>query len=239
MAYVYRHIRLDKNEPFYIGIGNDSNYRRAKSKDNRNKDWHTVVDNCQFDIEILVDNIDYEFAKKKEKEFVRLYGRLDLGTGILVNRTDGGQGNVNWSEENRKKLGERQRGKKASEETRRRLSESHKGYKPTPQALENMRLAQKGKVISRETREKMASKLRGRKLPDWQRKILSEAAMGKRVEWCHRPITQLSVDGDVIKEFESMAAASRELKIQRANIHKVVSGERMVAGGFHFKYKNK
>jgi hypothetical protein len=21
MAYVYRHIRLDKNEPFYIGIG--------------------------------------------------------------------------------------------------------------------------------------------------------------------------------------------------------------------------
>lgn len=23
MAYVYRHIRLDKNEPFYIGIGKD------------------------------------------------------------------------------------------------------------------------------------------------------------------------------------------------------------------------
>jgi len=23
MAYVYRHIRLDKNEPFYIGISND------------------------------------------------------------------------------------------------------------------------------------------------------------------------------------------------------------------------
>ena len=21
MAYVYRHIRLDKNEPFYIGVG--------------------------------------------------------------------------------------------------------------------------------------------------------------------------------------------------------------------------
>jgi len=23
MAYLYRHIRLDNNEPFYIGIGND------------------------------------------------------------------------------------------------------------------------------------------------------------------------------------------------------------------------
>lgn len=28
MAYLYRHIRLDKNEPFYIGIGSDSNYNR-------------------------------------------------------------------------------------------------------------------------------------------------------------------------------------------------------------------
>ena len=29
MAYVYRHIRLDKNEPFYIGIGSDKEYKRA------------------------------------------------------------------------------------------------------------------------------------------------------------------------------------------------------------------
>jgi hypothetical protein len=29
MAYVYRHIRLDKNEPFYIGIGSDSSFARA------------------------------------------------------------------------------------------------------------------------------------------------------------------------------------------------------------------
>lgn len=30
MAYVYRHIRLDKNIPFYIGIGlKDYNYKRV------------------------------------------------------------------------------------------------------------------------------------------------------------------------------------------------------------------
>ena len=31
MAYLYRHIRLDKNEPFYIGIGSNelNNYKRA------------------------------------------------------------------------------------------------------------------------------------------------------------------------------------------------------------------
>jgi hypothetical protein len=31
-AYVYRHIRLDKNQPFYIGIGRTENYARAFNK---------------------------------------------------------------------------------------------------------------------------------------------------------------------------------------------------------------
>ena len=32
MAYVYRHIRLDKNQPFYIGVGTCDTYERAYSK---------------------------------------------------------------------------------------------------------------------------------------------------------------------------------------------------------------
>ena len=38
MAYVYRHIRLDKNEPFYIGIGKDDSgeYKRANHIGNKN-----------------------------------------------------------------------------------------------------------------------------------------------------------------------------------------------------------
>ena len=36
MAYVYQHVRLDTNEPFYIGIGSDDkNYQRANNKFNR------------------------------------------------------------------------------------------------------------------------------------------------------------------------------------------------------------
>lgn len=37
MAYVYRHIRLDKNEVFYIGIGSDDkgHYYRANSKNKK------------------------------------------------------------------------------------------------------------------------------------------------------------------------------------------------------------
>ncbi len=32
MAYVYKHIRLDTNEIFYIGIGNNNDYGRAYQK---------------------------------------------------------------------------------------------------------------------------------------------------------------------------------------------------------------
>ena len=44
MAYVYRHIRLDKNEPFYIGIGSDNNYKRANQTNGgrRNNIWEKI-----------------------------------------------------------------------------------------------------------------------------------------------------------------------------------------------------
>lgn len=49
MAYVYRHIRLDKNEVFYIGIGTDTkNYKRAngicfKRSNINHLQWHIPV----------------------------------------------------------------------------------------------------------------------------------------------------------------------------------------------------
>jgi hypothetical protein len=99
MAYLYRHIRLDKNEPFYIGIGSDSTYKRAKAKykGDRNKIWYDITAKSKYEIEILFDDISWEYACKKEKEFVALYGRKDNKTGILANMTDGGEGVVGTS----------------------------------------------------------------------------------------------------------------------------------------------
>lgn len=177
MWYVYRHIRLDKNEPFYIGIGQTSNYRRAHSKSKRNKYWKNITNCSPYEVEILLDNLSIDEAKNKEVEFISLYGRADLEKGPLCNMTDGGDGTVGIvvSEEKRKYFSEmnrkykhtpeavekiRQAAKNVSEETRQKMRLNRLGIKRSPETIEKMRLA--GKNISEETRIKrsIAGKLR-------------------------------------------------------------------------------
>jgi hypothetical protein len=97
MAYVYRHIRLDVNQPFYIGIGSDSLFKRAfESKSNRrNSIWNKIVSKTSYRVEILFENLSWEEACIKEIEFISLYGRKNINTGVLCNLTDGGEGTLN------------------------------------------------------------------------------------------------------------------------------------------------
>lgn len=110
MIYLYRHIRLDKNEPFYIGIGEDKitqeyQYVRAHDKTNRSKWWKDIAKNG-FNVEILLNDIStWEEACLKETEFITLYGRSDRNLGSLCNMTDGGEGfKGSRTEENKQKL---------------------------------------------------------------------------------------------------------------------------------------
>lgn len=102
--YLYRHIRLDRNEVFYVGIGkkhkenfnnHNSEYRRAyaKGKD-RSELWKKVTNKSKYRVEIVFESDNYNFIKDKEKEFISLYGRKNLGMGTLVNLTDGGEGTI-------------------------------------------------------------------------------------------------------------------------------------------------
>ena len=106
--YVYRHIRLDKNQPFYIGIGNKTDYARAYEfkADKRNNIWNAIYSKTQIEVDILFYNITKQEAANKEKEFIKLYGRIDNSNGILSNMTDGGDGilNAKRSLETREKL---------------------------------------------------------------------------------------------------------------------------------------
>jgi hypothetical protein len=168
MAYVYRHIRVDKNEPFYIGIGNDKHFRRARQKIRRNKIWYDIVNKTEFETEILIDNISWEDACKKEKEFILLYGRIDKKNGILANMTDGGNGTSGriMSEEWRKNKSEMMKGNKLAKGYKHteenlllfsKLSKGNKhavGVKHTDEVKKKISFANKGKIIMKETIEK-------------------------------------------------------------------------------------
>jgi hypothetical protein len=156
MPYVYRHIRLDNNTVFYIGIGNDNKYYRANDKKNRSCHWKNIIEKTDYEVEILFEHDDYRFIKEKEIEFINLYGRNDLGLGTLCNKTNGGDGCLGMvhtvgaklkmsipnkgktiSEEQRKKVSEFHKGKVLSEETKLKISIAHKGKKQKPHTEEH------------------------------------------------------------------------------------------------------
>jgi len=87
MYYTYAYLREDKT-PYYIGkgIGNRV-YNKHMRKDGKNllpKDKSRII--------FLKQNLTEEEAFKHEIYMIAVFGRIDLGTGILHNRTNGGNG---------------------------------------------------------------------------------------------------------------------------------------------------
>ncbi len=117
MAYIYRHIRLDTGMPFYVGASakeDEGRYTRAFSatRKERNKDWRKVASDTDYEVEIIMDGLSVDEMFAKESEFVLMYGRLDMGTGSLVNKTDGGRGCVNGiTKATREKMASKLRGR--------------------------------------------------------------------------------------------------------------------------------
>lgn len=86
---VYKHINKENGEVFYIGAGKVT---RAKDKHKRSKAWYNYVGENGFDFEIIEYHPTITEAYEREKFWIEHYGRLDLGTGKLINLTIGGLG---------------------------------------------------------------------------------------------------------------------------------------------------
>lgn len=148
--YTYAWLREDKT-PCYIGKGKKN---RAWRKGSPPKEQ----------VLILKKGLCEQDAFKHEMYMIFVLGRKDLGTGILRNMTDGGEGCAEPSWETRRKIGKANRGRKLSEETRRKMSEAHTGKKCPYRSEETRRKmseAQKGKKHTVESREKIGEAVKG------------------------------------------------------------------------------
>jgi hypothetical protein len=204
MAIVYKHIRKDTNEVFYIGIGKSE--KRAYSKRQRNKHWRGVVNKYGYDVEIIQEGLSWEEAQKVEIELIYKYGRHDLGNGSLVNQTDGGEGNNNQicTEETRLKMSKSHKGRVFSEETRKKISEAKKGVKQSSEHRENNRLSKIGKTHSDETKKLISQITKGRLVPDGVKEHLSIVnSQFKYEKWVN--------DGELIETYDSMYLALQSI----------------------------
>jgi len=154
--HVYLHRRLDNNTIFYVGIG--SKYR-VYNKLNRSLFWKRIVNKVGFSIDILYNNLTWEEAAKIEKELILKYGRINIGTGILCNLTDGGEGTLGRvvSQETRLKISNSNIGRKVSKETIKNLSISHLGNTLTKESINKRTLT----MIDSDKYKKGSSQFKG------------------------------------------------------------------------------
>ena len=144
--YVYQHIREDKNEIFYIGIGTKSKqdlrcntYSRAYSKHIDNNIWLKIVAKTNWKFEILFESNDRKEVEQMEIDLIAKYGRKCDKTGHLCNLTLGGESNLGYKHTEKAK---RKRGYSNIDytpELRQKLSNIQKEIANRPEKIEYRR----------------------------------------------------------------------------------------------------
>lgn len=168
-----------------------------------------------FEHIIIKEGLTKEEANLLESSLIKEYKEL----GMSYNITDGGEGALGYkhTEETRKKMSLRNRGKRVPEHVKVMVSARFKDIPLTDEHKIKISIALKGKAKSEEAKLKM-------KLNHNYHDLVE--------------IIKCDKEGNIICIYPSIADASRDTGVLQTHISRCARGKRKSAGGFKWMYRN-
>jgi hypothetical protein len=209
MYIVYQHRRKDNNQVFYIGQGIPKRaYEDVKNR--RNENWKLVVKEAGgFNVDILAEGLTRDQSLEIEANYIKKYGTIKHGTGLLVNErltgTRGVESGYKHSEEKRKEISEKTKKAMKDPNVYKRHMDSHTKYWATP-----------------ESRIKASNAMKG-------------VAAGEKHPQA-KAVNQCTLDGELIKTWPYARLAAKELDIKPSGICVCCKGKKDQYGGYKWYY---
>jgi hypothetical protein len=200
-------------------------YKKGKGEVSPPKDKSRII--------FLKQNLTEEEAFKHEIYMIAVFGRKDLGTGILRNKTNGGEGasGAVRSEEYKIKMSEARKGENSSWYGRKHSQETREKMKKSAKRGETHHMY--GKTHTEETRDKMSKSQKGRPSPKGMLgKKHTEEAKQKMSE--NREVKSFSVISPTEEIIHSKNAKQfcRDNNLDKGHFSQVLSGKRQSHKGF-------
>jgi group I intron endonuclease len=241
--YTYAYLREDRT-PYYIGKGSGKRIYQQNGKPcGVPKDKNKII--------FLKQNLIEEDAFNHEKYIISVFGRIDIGTGVLRNKSDGGQGSS---------------GAIRSEETKKKMSESLKGRIFTEKHRKNIGKSSEGRIFSKESRKKMSeshlgkfvgekSPVYGKKHTEQTKRKLSELNAGNNNPFYGKKHTEelkqklsskhnkllrfISPGGEVVEEWTTLRMFCKKYNLSRCELVKLMNGKQSQHKGWTIFNENK
>ena len=156
---------------------------------------------------IIIEECEVNKLNERERYWQEYYEVIDKYKGLNCKYIDTKEKRTVVSEETKKKIGDGNRGKKCSLQT-----------------IEKIRKIWLGKTHTEETKKRMSESAKGRSRSEKQRKHHSEIQRGKK------PIIQLTLNDNFIKEWDSLALIKEELGYSSSCIQVVC--DKKLKGGY-------